>query len=116
MREELRDSERLEHIIGAIDNIFEFVEGVTFDEYCSNKMMRFAVVKNLEIVGEAANNLTNELKALHTEVDWEKIIAMRPLLERDYYHISDEEIWSTIFNDLPQLKEQINRIKKSKID
>ena len=46
MREKSRDNGRLEHIIEAIDNVFEFVEGITFDEYRSNKMMRFAVVKN----------------------------------------------------------------------
>jgi len=46
MREQLRDSERLKHIITAIDNVFEFIDGITFDEYCCNKMMRFAAVKS----------------------------------------------------------------------
>ena len=110
MREKLRDSGRLEHIIEAIDNAFEFVNGVTFDEYRSNKMMRFAVVKNLEIVGEASYMLSKDFKAQHAEIEWKKIIAMRHLLVHGYYHISDEEIWIMISDDLPQLKEQINQI------
>ena len=110
MRAKSRDNGRLEQIIEAIDNVFEFVEGVTFDEYRSNKMMRFAVVKNLEIVGEATYMLSKEFKAQHSEIDWQDIIAMRHLLVHGYYHISDEEIWIMISDDLPQLKERINQI------
>ena len=116
MREKLRDSGRLEHIIEAIDNVFEFVEGVTFNEYRSNKMMRFAAVKNLEIIGEASYMLSKDLKAQHTEIEWKKIIAMRHLLVHGYYHISDEEIWIMISDDLPQLKEQISRIMDNETD
>ena len=110
MREQLRDSERLKHVIVAIDNVFEFVDGITLDEYRCNKMMSFAVVKNLEIVGEASYMLSKEIKAQHTEIEWQKIIAMRHLLVHGYYHISDEEVWTAIENDLPPLKEQIKRI------
>jgi len=110
MREKLRDNGRLEHIIEAIDNIFEFVGGITFDEYRSNKMMRFAVVKNLEIIGEASYKLTNEFKAQHAEIEWKDIISMRHILVHGYYQIRDEEVWNTIFKFLPQLKEQINQI------
>jgi len=110
MREQLRDNGRLQHIAEAIDNIFEFVMGVTFDEYCSNKMMRFAVVKNLEIIGEASYMLSKEFKKQHPEIDWKEIIAMRHLLVHGYYNIKDEEVWTAIEDDLPQLKEQIKRI------
>ena len=110
MRESPRDIERLQHIAEAIDNTFEFVNGVTFDEYCSNKMMRFAVVKNLENIGEASYMLSKEFKKLHPEIDWKEIIAMRHLMVHGYYHIQDEEVWIAIENDLPPLKEQIKRI------
>ena len=110
MREPLKDNERLNHIITAIDNIFEFVNGVSFDEYSRNKMMRFAVVKNLEIVGEAAYLLSKKIKDKHAEIEWNEIIAMRHLLVHGYYHIRDEVVWATITDELPQLKEQIIRI------
>ena len=110
MRESLKDSERLEHIIEAIDNIFEFVNGVSFDEYIGNKMMQFAIVKNLENVGEASYKLTNELRAKHTEIDWKKIMGMRNVLIHGYHQIKNEKVWSTVTNDLSQLREQIKRI------
>jgi len=96
MKEQLRDSGRLQHIVEAIDNIFEFIDGITFDEYCSNKMMRFAVVKNLENIGEASYKLSKEFKEKHIEIDWTKIIAMRHVLVHGYYHIHDEEVWNTV--------------------
>jgi len=58
MREKPRDKERLSHMLEAIDNIFEFIENKSFVQFKSDKMMRFAVVKNLEIIGEAAYLLT----------------------------------------------------------
>jgi uncharacterized protein with HEPN domain len=58
MREKPRDKERLNHMIEAIDNIFEFTKGKSFDVYRSDKMLRFAVIKNIEIVGKAAYLLT----------------------------------------------------------
>ena len=54
MREKPRDNDRLNHMIEAIDNIFEFVEGKSFEIYKNDKILRFAVIKNLEIIGEAA--------------------------------------------------------------
>ena len=54
MREKPKDNERLHHMLEAIDNIFEFVAGKTFDSYKKDKILRFAIIKNLEIIGEAA--------------------------------------------------------------
>ena len=84
MREELKDKTRLLHMLEAINNIFEFVDGVNFDEYKSNKILRFAVIKNLEIVGEAAYLLTKEFKESHPEVEWIPVIGMRHVLVHGY--------------------------------
>ena len=62
MREKPKDSERLNHMIEAIDNIFEFVDGKTFNDYKNDKILSFAVIKNLEIIGEAAYLLTKDFK------------------------------------------------------
>jgi len=110
MREKLRDSGRLEHIIEAIDNAFEFTDGVSYEEFCSNKMMRYAVARSLQIVGEASYKLTKELKAQHPEVDWVRIVAMRHILVHGYYHVEDDTVWATVQNRLPHFKEQIIRI------
>ena len=110
MRERLRDDGRLQHIVEAIKNIYEFLEGVTFEEYCSNKMMRFAVVKNLEIVGEASYMLSKELKEQHAEIEWKDIISMRHIFVHGYYNIMDKRVWAMIKNKIPQYEEQIKQI------
>lgn len=107
MREKPRDKERLLHILEAIDNIFEFIENKSFEIYQNDKILRFAVVKNLEIVGEAAYLLTKDFRLKHKEVEWKDLIGMRHILVHGYYQIKDEIIWSTIESELLPLKEQI---------
>lgn len=112
MREKIKDINRLYHIIEAIDNLIEFTRGIHFEEFQGNKILRFAVIKNLEIIGEAAYLLTNEFKQNHTDVDWKIIIGMRHVLVHGYYQISDEIVWATIQTELLPLKEKIEQYKE----
>ena len=110
MREKIRDKSRLEHIMESIDNIFEFTENVNLEQFAANKMMWYAVFKNLEIIGEASYMLTNELREKHTEVEWEKIIGLRHVLVHGYYTINANIVWKIVENDLIPLKERIKVI------
>lgn len=110
MREKPRDSERLLHMLEAIENIIEFIYGKTFEDYKNNKMLRFAVIKNLEIIGEAAYLLSKDFRLKHNSIEWNDIIGMRHILVHDYYQISDEIVWTTIDADLLPLKEKISKI------
>jgi uncharacterized protein with HEPN domain len=110
MREKPKDNERLNHMIEAIDNIFEFVEGKSFEIFKDEKILRFAVIKNLEIVGEAAYLLTKDFKANHKLIEWDDMIGMRHILVHGYYQISDEIIWATIETELQPLKEKLNEL------
>lgn len=110
MREKPRDKERLLHIIEAIDNIFEFIENKSFETYKNDKILRFAVIKNLEIIGEAAYLLTKDFKANNSNIEWNEMIGMRHILVHGYYQIKDEIIWATIETELSPLKDKILRI------
>jgi len=110
MREKLKDNERLLHMLDAIDNIFEFVNGKSFEVYKSDKILRFAVIKNLEIIGEAAYLLTKDFKNSHDSIEWLDIIGMRHILVHGYYQIKDEIIWATIETELEPLKDNIQKI------
>lgn len=90
MREKPKDKTRLLHILEAVDNLFEFTKGITFEEYKSNKILRFAVIKNLEIIGEAAYLLTKGFRENHPDVEWNAVIGMRHVLVHGYYQIKDE--------------------------
>ena len=97
----------------AIDNVHEFLEGKTYEDLCKDKLLFFAVVKNIEIVGEAANNLTKELQAQHPEVHWKDVISMRHVLVHDYYNIDAKTAWQTAQDNLPSLRVQIANILTS---
>jgi uncharacterized protein with HEPN domain len=97
----------------AIDNVAQFIEGRTCDDLRSDKMLFFAVVKNIEIVGEAANYVTKELQAQHPEVAWRDVISMRHVMVHGYYQIDPLIAWKTATENLPPLRAQIEAILKS---
>ncbi|MBR3466426.1 MAG: DUF86 domain-containing protein [Bacteroidales bacterium] len=109
MREPIKDKGRLEHILAAIDKIEHFLEGQDFESFSKNEMMYYAVVKNVEIIGEAANMITNDYRDSHPEVEWRSIISMRHVLVHGYYQISKAEVWDTAKINLPPLKAQIEQ-------
>jgi uncharacterized protein with HEPN domain len=110
MREKPKDNDRLLHMLEAIDNIFEFVNGKSFEVYKKDKILRFAIIKNLEIIGEAAYLLTRDFKNKHGTIDWADIIGMRHILVHGYYQIKDEIIWATIETELEPLKARLQKL------
>ena len=77
MREIVRDKDRLEHMVDAIDCILDYAEGKTKEELVSDKLKYFGIVKNIEIIGEAAYKLTKVFCRQHPETPWEFITNMR---------------------------------------
>ncbi|MDR1678562.1 MAG: DUF86 domain-containing protein [Prevotellaceae bacterium] len=107
MREQVRDKGRIEHILESIDNILEFTKDAGFEDFMKNKMLRFAVIKNLEIIGEASYKLTKEFRNAHPEIEWQIIVDLRHVLVHGYYQIKDEIVWKITQKDLEPLKKQI---------
>jgi len=97
-------------MLEAIDNIYEFVNGKTFEVYKKDKILRFAIIKNLEIIGEAAYLLTKDFKNKHDSIEWGDIIGMRHILVHGYYQIKDEIIWATIETELVPLKAKLLKL------
>ena len=112
MREHKRDKERLEHILDAIRVIEESLATYTKDELLGTPLFYYGLVKQIEIIGEAANMLTAEFRETHTEVDWRPIINMRNVLVHDYIHISKDLLWVTLIQDIPTLKTHIEKYYK----
>jgi len=110
MREKPKDNDRLLHMIEAIDNINEFVNGKSFEIYKKDKILRFAIIKNLEIIGEAAYLLSKDFKNNHQSIEWGDIIGMRHVLVHGYYQIRDEIIWATIETELDPLKTELRKM------
>ena len=109
MREPIKDRTRLLHILEGINNILEFKEGIDYDSFVENKLLKFGIFYNVAIIGEAAYKLTKEFIASYPEVPWRDIINMRHVMVHGYYQINPSILWETINNDLISLKEAVER-------
>ena len=107
MKGKISDKARLQHILDAIYEVESYASTITFDEFSRSSEKKFASVKQLEIIGEAAGKITKETKSCYPEVEWAKIIALRNILVHEYYVIDENILWNIIIEDLPELKEQI---------
>lgn len=110
MKNSLGDKARLQHIYEAILEIESYINNVSFEDFQSNSMMQFASVKQLEIIGEAANHLTDRIKNLFSEIPWREIIGLRNILTHEYFGIDNKIVWDIIKNDLVSFKKQIKNI------
>lgn len=107
MREEHRDPLRLRHMLEAIKRIDTYMEGRTQNDLDDDSLLFYGVVKNIEIIGEAAYKLTNEFKDRHPQTPWRHIVGMRHILVHDYYRVSPNEVYNVYIDDLPVLLKQI---------
>lgn len=112
MREPERDNGRLMDIIQAANNISSFTEGHSLEELSADKLRYFAVVKNVEIIGEASYMLSTDFKVAHSDIPWKDIIKMRHVLVHGYATVLPELLWQTALVEVPKLKGQIDTIVK----
>lgn len=92
----------------AIKRIFSYVEGKTKQDFLSDEMMYYAIVKNIEIIGEASYMLTDEFKNTHPDTPWKLITGMRHYMVHGYYQIDKEVVWNVVTCDLSPLMKQID--------
>ena len=104
------DRERLNHIVEAIGRIKRFTDEMDFEAFSKDEVVQFAIIKNFEIIGEAAYHLTDELKEANLEVEWKKIMAFRHIFVHDYYKINLEIVWKARQNKIDELRKQIEEI------
>ena len=114
MREKIRDKGRLEHILEQLNNVESFLNGKSLDDLQKDKILQYAVIKSIEIIGEAAYMLSSEFREAHPEVEWDGIIRMRHVLVHGYYQISVPLVWSIIEDDLPPFRDQIEKLLTEK--
>jgi uncharacterized protein with HEPN domain len=106
------DRVRLAHIEEAIVAAMTFVEGRRRDDLEADLMLRFALVQAVQIVGEAARNISNETIAAAPDIPWPVIVGMRNRLVHAYFDINQDILWTTVTEALPALLAKIRVLRK----
>jgi uncharacterized protein with HEPN domain len=101
----------VEHILDCIRKIKEFSEGISFREFSSNELVQDAIIRNIEIIGEASKKISSDTKQIYFEIPWKEISGMRDKLIHDYLGVDVEVVWRTIKEDIPILERQIREIE-----
>ncbi|MEW6676234.1 MAG: DUF86 domain-containing protein [Nitrospirota bacterium] len=104
----------LEDILNAGTAITEYVEGMSFDDFCNDRKTYSAVVREFEIIGEAVGKLPDEVKQRRPDVEWQDIKDFRNLLIHEYFGVDLEIVWKVVQEDLPVLINAIKEIKGEK--
>lgn len=105
-----KDLFRLKHIIESINKIEFITQDLTYELFDENWIPQDVVVRNLEIIGEAGNHISEQLKMDNPNVYWDEMRGMRNVIAHIYFDLNTQQIWDTIQDDLPVLRLQIEKI------
>lgn len=100
----------IEHILESIKNILSYNKGLSEKEFLENKMVQDATIRNLEIIGEAAKQLSDDFINKYPDIEWKKMAGMRDKLIHDYIGVDLWAVWEVVDKIIPGLKDQISDI------
>lgn len=102
----------LNHILDSISKIYEYTKQLDKEDFLKNDLVKDAVVRNIEIIGEAAKNLSKDFKEKHKEIPWKDISGMRDRIVHFYFGVDQELVWTTVKSDIPDLEKKIRGLIK----
>ncbi len=108
-----RDPELLEDIVGSIDRIGIFTKNMDYPAFLRDIKTQDAVIRNLEIIGEAVKNISPNLKSQHKDIDWKNIAGMRDKIAHFYFGVNWDIVWPTIKSNLPILDKKLREILRN---
>lgn len=106
------DTVYLLHILDAIGLVEEYTKGMSENEFLGNSMAHDAVVRQIEIIGEAARNVSDEFQEKHPALPWMKMISIRNKITHEYFNVNYAIVWDTVKDDLPTLKRSVKKLIK----
>jgi uncharacterized protein with HEPN domain len=105
-----RDRVFIAQMVEAADAALEFTDGHTAVSFAGDRLVGYAVVRAIQLVGQAARGVSGELQTAHPEIPWREMIGMRNVVVHDYADVDLALVWKTVRDDLPGLVERLNAI------
>lgn len=100
----------LEHIRNEVEFILENTDGLSYQEFLGNLVLKKAVVQSFSVIGEAANQISEDFQKQHPEFDWKGMTGFRNRLIHKYFDINFSQVWEIIEEDIPKLYELLLKI------
>lgn len=100
------------HILESVEIIEEYCSGSEKEDFLKDKKLQDAVIRRIEIIGEAVKNIDNSFKDANSDIEWKKIAGMRDIIIHKYFGVDLELVWNAIVDELPVLKKEIEKILK----
>ena len=100
----------LEDMRKACDKVIRFTQQITREQFVADDKTFDAVMRDLEIIGEASKHIPPEVRTQHPDIDWHKIAGLRDVVVHEYFGIDVEIIWDIVTCEVPVLLQQLNRI------
>lgn len=101
---------RVRHMLEAAEEARGFLGTTPFEEFKKNRLMVNGIVRSLEVIGEAAANITEETKNVHSQIEWPVIVGMRNRLIHAYFDVDYHIVWKTVNENLPPLIDKLKNI------
>ena len=102
----------IEHILECIERIEEYTRGVTKEEFLSSGQLQDAVIRRIEVIGEAVKNIPDDIKQRYPDIPWREIAGMRDILIHEYFGVDLELIWKVAKEDVFELKKKMLKVKE----
>lgn len=96
-------------MIEAADMVASFIQGMNKEQFLADKKTQFAVVRALEIIGEAAKKVPDSIRTRYPDLPWREISGMRDKLIHDYFGVNNEVVWKTAIEDVPEIAANLKR-------
>jgi uncharacterized protein with HEPN domain len=100
----------LKDLLDSMDQVMAYLEGMTFDEFEKDKMRIDAVLRNIQIIGEAARNISEEIKENYPDIPWRRMIGLRNIVVHAYFGVDLEMIWRISTVNIPQTQPQLEKV------
>ena len=100
-------------MIDAAEEAFSFITGVKEEDFATNRMLILSIIKDIEIIGEAASKISEEAKLEHSDIPWKDIIGMRNRLIHGYFDVDIKLVWNTTNKNLPPLLKKLKKLIKA---